>query len=72
MTTAKMKHGPLKRLAEITSVPSLLVFALVDLALVIIKFRDGPATANTFSVPLPVPAAGFLLSLGLIAAALWL
>jgi basic amino acid/polyamine antiporter, APA family len=64
--------APLERLAEVTSVLSLLVFALVDLALVIIKFRDEPPAPNTFSVPLPVPAAGFLLSLGLIAAALWL
>lgn len=64
--------APLERLAEVTSILSLLVFALVDLALMIIKFRDGPPVANTFEVPLVVPIAGFLFSLGLIAAALWL
>lgn len=64
--------APLERLAEFTSILSLLVFALVDLALVTIKLCDGPPAANSFEVPLPFPAAGFLFSLGLIAAALWL
>jgi amino acid transporter len=64
--------APLERLAEVTSILSLLVFALVDFALVIIKLRDGPPAASTFKVPVFVPAAGFLLSLGLIAAAVWL
>jgi amino acid transporter len=64
--------APLERLAEVTSVLSLLVFALVDLALVTIKLRDGPPPAHTFEVPIAIPAAGFLFSLGLIAAALWL
>jgi amino acid transporter len=64
--------APLERLAEVTSILSLLVFALVDLALMVIKFRGGPPAASTFQVPFVVPVTGFLLSLGLIAAALWL
>ncbi len=63
---------PLERLAEATSLISLVIFALADLALIVIKLRDGPPAEDTFEIPLAVPAVGFLACLGLLAAALWL
>ncbi len=63
---------PLERLAEATSLISLMIFALADLALIVIKLRDGPPPEDTFEIPLAVPAVGLLLCLGLLAAALWL
>jgi len=63
---------PLERLAEATSLISLVIFALVDLALIVIKLRDGLPPEGTFEIPLAVPAVGFLACLGLLAAALWL
>jgi amino acid transporter len=63
---------PLERLAEATSLFSLVIFALVDLALIVIKLRDGPPPENTFEIPLAVPVIGLLACLGLLAAALWL
>jgi amino acid transporter len=63
---------PLERLAEATSLISLVIFALVNLALIVIKRRDGPPPEDTFEIPLAVPAIGLLTCLGLIATALWL
>ncbi len=63
---------PLERLAEATSLISLVIFALVDLALIVIKLRDGPPPEDTFEIPLAVPAIGLLACFGLLAAALWL
>jgi len=63
---------PLERLAEATSLISLVIFAFVDLALIVIKLRDGPPPEETFEIPLAVPATGLLACLGLIATALWL
>jgi hypothetical protein len=63
---------PLEQLAEATSLISLVIFALVDLALIVIKLRDGPPAEATFEIPLSVPVIGLLACLGLLAAALWL
>lgn len=53
---------PIDRLAEWTSRVMLLIFALVDAALVAIKLRDGDAP-ETLAVPVAVPAAGVVSSL---------
>lgn len=63
---------PLERLAEATSLISLVIFALVNLALIVIKRRDGSPPEDTFEIPLAVPAIGLLTCLGLIVTALWL
>lgn len=54
---------PLTQLAEAASWVTLTVFALVNLALWRLKAR-GPLPAVPFSLPLWVPAAGFLCSVG--------
>lgn len=51
---------PLKGLAELTSLITLTVFALVNLALWNIKCRGEPAPAGTFINPRWVPMAGLL------------
>jgi amino acid transporter len=58
---------PLTTLAGITSFMLLAVFATVNLALVRIKLR-GPAPPGVRAFPLWVPVAGFLLTLGILAA----
>ena len=50
-------------LAEATSVVTLTVFTLVNLALCLIKWRR-PAAAGVVTVPLILPATGFLVSAG--------
>ena len=49
---------PLEALAELTTLAMLLVFALVNAALVALKWRGGGARTHSFSVPLWVPALG--------------
>jgi APA family basic amino acid/polyamine antiporter len=56
---------PLARLAEVTSVLTLMVFALVNLALWRLKARPGPAWGG-WRIPRAVPALGFLISLGFV------
>ncbi|MCR9219149.1 MAG: APC family permease [Alphaproteobacteria bacterium] len=77
---------PIVRLAEITAFITLIVFALVNAALIALKRRGDPAegpaegpageeaTARRFRVPLAVPLFGLLTSLGFTAyqAALWI
>lgn len=58
---------PFLRLAEATSIATLLVFALVNLALIRIRVRDG--RGSHFSVPLWMPVVGFLSSIGMICSA---
>lgn len=53
----------LESLAEFTSRMTLIVFALVNLALVWLKMRRRVPTNGHFSVPIWVPIVGFLLSL---------
>ena len=64
---------PLERLAEWTSLATLLVFAMVNLALLRLRLRSAPEPApppQRFRVPLWVPAAGLLTCLAMIASAL--
>lgn len=58
---------PLTGLAELTSRLTLAAFAVVNLALIKIKLSEASPPPGVFVVPLPVPAAGLLLSLGLLA-----
>jgi amino acid transporter len=55
---------PVERLAETTSVIVLIVFALVNLALVLIKRRGTPAPAGVRTYPIWIPVAGFAASAG--------
>lgn len=55
---------PLERLAEVTSVVVLIVFALVNLALVLIKRRGTPAPEGVRVYPIWLPATGFVVSAG--------
>ena len=58
---------PLVSLAKAASLAILVVFATVDLALVIIKLREPGRAADSFTVPLGVPLLGFLASGGIVA-----
>jgi amino acid transporter len=58
---------PVERLAETTSVIVLIVFALVNLALVLIKRRGTPAPAGVRTYPIWIPVAGFAASAGFLA-----
>lgn len=57
---------PLVSLAKAASLAILVVFATVDLALVIIKLREPGRAAVSFTVPLGVPLLGFLASGGIV------
>jgi len=61
---------PFERLAEGTSVATLAVFALVNLALLRLRHRQTPSPHPHVRVPLWVPAAGFIASVALIATSL--
>jgi APA family basic amino acid/polyamine antiporter len=63
---------PIVRLAEVTSFITVLIFALVNLALLRIK-RRREVSVESFSVPAAVPLLGLLLNLGFAAfqALLW-
>ncbi|MDH3738865.1 MAG: amino acid permease, partial [Alphaproteobacteria bacterium] len=52
---------PLENLARLTSLLVLAVFAIVNLALVVLKMRR-PAPAEALTVPLWVPVVGFIVS----------
>jgi len=56
----------LERLAEITSQIVLVIWALANMALVLIKLRKGPEPDGAFIVPLWVPVAGFMSSCALV------
>ena len=56
---------PLLTLAKAASVAILIVFAIVNLALVVIKRREGAPTTS-FSVPLLVPVLGFVASAAIV------
>lgn len=65
--------APLERLAEVTSTIVLVVFTLVNLALLAIKRRGTPASEGVRTWPAWVPAAGFIASAGfLILHFLWI
>lgn len=60
---------PLERLADVTTRLMLVIFSLVNAALVLIKSRGEPLpAAHGFSVPVAVPLAGGLSALGMLIA----
>lgn len=59
---------PLERLADLTTQAMLVVFLLVNAALLAMKRRDDRAEQSGFSVPVWVPAAGVVSCLGLLVA----
>ena len=56
----------LERLAEVTSQIVLIIWALANMALILIKLRKGPEPDDAFIVPLWVPVAGFMSSCALV------
>ena len=60
----------LERLAESTSVATLVVFALVNLALLRLRYRRTPSQGPHVSVPVWVPIAGLATCVAMIASAL--
>ena len=56
---------PLEQLAKGSSYLILVVFTLVNAALIAIKHRQGPAE-GVLNIPMWVPVAGFISSIGLI------
>lgn len=58
---------PIEMLAEASSRVTLIVFAFVNAALVRLKLDRVPAPAGCFTVPVWVPAIGFVVSLALLA-----
>jgi len=60
----------LKGLAQVTSGITLAVFAVVNLALILVKRRQ-PAPADGYSVPIWVPVLGFLSSFGFLSREIW-
>jgi basic amino acid/polyamine antiporter, APA family len=60
---------PFIRLAELTSIATLLVFALVNIALLRLRWKGVPAHGKIFHVPLWVPAAGLATCVLMIASA---
>ena len=61
---------PFERLAESTSLATLVVFALVNLALLRLRHRHVHTPGPHVRVPLWVPAAGFAACVAMIASAL--
>ncbi|MEN8178971.1 MAG: amino acid permease, partial [Pseudomonadota bacterium] len=61
---------PLAKLAESTSIITLIIFTLVNLALWRLK-GQAPAPAGVWSVPRWIPTCGFFSSLGLLLFGLW-
>lgn len=62
--------GSLSTLAEITSLIMLTVFALANLALCIIKWRE-PRPSGVMVVPLWLPVTGFFVSSGFVVSEFW-
>ena len=60
---------PFVRLAESTSIATLVVFALVNVALLRLRWKGVPAHGKVFKVPLWVPVAGLVTCLIMIASA---
>ena len=58
---------PLEGLAEWTSRIVLVIFALVNMALLLLKRRPSPAPGGSFTVRIWVPFVGFLSCLALLA-----
>ncbi|MEP4337985.1 MAG: amino acid permease, partial [Roseobacter sp.] len=56
----------LERLAEMTSQIVLIIWALANMALVLIKLRKVPEPDDAFIVPIWVPMTGFVFSCALV------
>lgn len=63
---------PFERLAEFTSISTLVVFAMVNLALLKLRFEEAAPRRGVLTVPLFVPVLGLVSSVGLIVSALWI
>lgn len=63
---------PLVALAEWTSRIILVVFALVNLALIALKMRGKPAPEGAFTIPIGVPVAGVAACLAMLIGDIWL
>ncbi len=61
---------PLESLARLTSAVMLVIFAIVNLALIVIKSRSANTQAG-FSIPVLIPALGILSSLFLLGYQIW-
>jgi amino acid transporter len=61
---------PFERLAESTSLATLVIFALVNLALLRLRYRRVQTHGPHISIPIWVPAAGFTTCIVMIASAL--
>ena len=61
---------PFEQLAESTSLATLLVFALVNLSLLHLRWRHVQSHTQYVRVPLWVPAAGFVTCLAMMATAI--
>jgi len=61
---------PLESLARLTSAVMLVIFAIVNLALIVIKSRSANTEAG-FSIPVLIPALGILSSLFLLGYQIW-
>jgi len=61
---------PIERLAKWTSLATLVVFAAVNLSLLVLRRRALPAPAGRITVPIWIPAAGLLTCVVMLASAL--
>jgi basic amino acid/polyamine antiporter, APA family len=62
---------PLAGLADLASIGTLIIFIVINIALVVIKRRDALPPPGVFVCPLWVPAVGALSSAGLLAVDIW-
>ena len=61
---------PIERLAKWTSLATLVVFAVVNLSLIVLRRQATPAPAGRITVPIWIPAAGLLTCILMLASAL--
>jgi len=61
---------PIERLAKWTSLATLVVFAVVNLSLIVLRRQAAPAPAGRITVPIWIPAAGLLTCILMLASAL--
>ena len=62
---------PLNRLADLTSQMVLVIWALANLALILMKRRGDAAPEGTYTVPMWVPVVGLITAIGLLAITSW-
>jgi amino acid transporter len=70
LISALVLAAPIDMLARLTAFILLIVFSLVNAALIVLK-RRGPPPAGAPNAPLAVPVAGIVLALGLLGWSLW-